>query len=130
VELPATCQLCHCRLSALNQQLSAAKHEAAKAHGWRQRWEASRMELQDLTASNARAMQRRHDLVASYWPVMARLNLAEDVTAALKQQVEIGMQAAVLVMAMLHVHRLQACSADASRRLHTCFAMMSLGLVF
>jgi hypothetical protein len=88
------------------------------------------MELQDLTASNARAMQRRHDLVASYWPVMARLNLAEDVAAALKQQVEIGMQAAVLVMGMLHVHRLQACSADASRRLRTCFAMMILGLVY
>lgn len=45
------------------------------------------MQLEDLTASNARAMMRRHDLVASYWPVMERLNLAEDVVAALTQQV-------------------------------------------
>lgn len=76
-----------CRLSALNQQLAAAKQEAATAQGWRRRWEACRMEVEDLAASNARAMQRRHNLVASYWPVMARLNLAEDVAAAVTQQV-------------------------------------------
>lgn len=45
------------------------------------------MEVEDLAAANHRAMLRRHELVASYWPVMTRLNLAEDVVAALSQQV-------------------------------------------
>lgn len=45
------------------------------------------MEVEDLTGANMRARLRRHELVASYWPVMARLNLAEDAVAALAQQV-------------------------------------------
>jgi hypothetical protein len=45
------------------------------------------MEVEDLTGANMRAMLRRHELVASYWPVMARLDLAEDAVTALTQQV-------------------------------------------
>jgi hypothetical protein len=76
-----------CRMSQLQQQLAAAKQEAATAHSWRQRCQSMRMQVDDLDAANARAMLRRHELVASYWPVMARLNLAEDAVAALTQQV-------------------------------------------
>lgn len=76
-----------CRMSHLQQQLATAKQEAATAHSWRQRCESMRLQVEDLDAANARAMLRRHELVASYWPVMARLNLAEDAVAALTQQV-------------------------------------------
>jgi hypothetical protein len=85
--MPTSPCLCFCRLSAFHQQLSTAKQEAAKAHRWRQSWEATRMEVEDLTGANMRAMLRRHELVASYWPVMARLNLAEDAVTVLTQQV-------------------------------------------
>jgi hypothetical protein len=81
---------CARRLTGLQVQLAAAKQEAATAHSWHQRWEAVRMEVEDLAAANRRAMMRRHELVASYWPVMARLNLAEDAAAALTQQVRGG----------------------------------------
>jgi len=74
-------------MHAFQQQLSAAKQEAAKAHTWQQRWEACRLEVEDLAAANTRAMMRRHELVASYWPVMSRLNQAEDAVAALISQV-------------------------------------------
>lgn len=43
--------------------------------------------MEDLAAANTRAMMRRHELVASYWPVMSRLNQAEDAVAALISQV-------------------------------------------
>lgn len=63
-----------------------AKQEAGKAQSWHRSYEASRMEVEDLRAANKQAMLRRHELVASYWPVMARLNAAEDAVAALTQQ--------------------------------------------
>lgn len=75
-----------CRLATLKQQLAAAKQEAGKAQSWHRSYEASRMEVEDLRATNNRAMLRRHELVASYWPVMSRLNAAEDAVAALTQQ--------------------------------------------
>lgn len=77
---------CLYRLAALKQQLAAAKQEAGKAQSWHRSYEASRMEVEDLRAANNRAMLRRHELVASYWPVMSRLNTAEDAVAALTQQ--------------------------------------------
>lgn len=60
---------CHgcTRVSELQQQLVAAHAEAGKAHAWRQRWEVCQMHVEDLTACNARAMQRRQELVSSYW---------------------------------------------------------------
>jgi hypothetical protein len=71
----------------MQQQLAAAKQDAATAHSWHQRCASMRMQVEDLEGANTRAMLRRHELVASYWPVMARLNLAEDAVAALTQQV-------------------------------------------
>jgi hypothetical protein len=61
-----------------------------KAEAWRKRWEACQMEVEDLQASNARAITRRQELVNSYWPVMERLGAAEDVVAALTKQVRGG----------------------------------------
>jgi hypothetical protein len=57
------------RLQGLQQQLAAAQQEAAKAHRWRLRWEVAQMHVEDLAATNARAAQRRHEVVSSYWCV-------------------------------------------------------------
>jgi hypothetical protein len=62
----------------------------AKAEAWRKRCEACQMEVEDLQASNARAVTRRQELVNSYWPVMERLGAAEDAVAALTKQVCAG----------------------------------------
>lgn len=78
---------CACRLAVLQQQLADSQGLVAKAEGWRKRWEICQMEVEDLQAANIRATMRRQELVSSYWPVMERLNSAEDVVAALTQQV-------------------------------------------
>lgn len=57
----------HCRLRVLQQQLVAAQQEAGKALAWRQRWECAQMHVEDLAAADARARQRWHELVSSYW---------------------------------------------------------------
>lgn len=66
-----------------------AKNEAVlhKAEAWQRRWEVCQMALEDLQAANARATMRRHELVSSYWPVMERLDQAEEAVAALSKQV-------------------------------------------
>jgi hypothetical protein len=51
----------------LQQQLVAAQQEAGKALAWRQRWECAQMHVEDLAAADARARQRWHELVSSYW---------------------------------------------------------------
>lgn len=75
------------RLEAVQQQLAGMQSFVAKAEGWRRRWEVCQMEVEDLMAADARATMRRQELVSSYWPVMERLGAAEDVVAALTQQV-------------------------------------------
>lgn len=46
------------------------------------------MRVEDLEADAARQAERRGDLVAAYWPVMARLRAAEAVAARLSSQLQ------------------------------------------
>jgi hypothetical protein len=89
------CQMCIasvatpacCRLTTMQGRVQAADVLTARAQGWQRRLEQTQMLVEDLEATNARAVVRRQELVSSYWPVMTRLRKAEDAVQALMQQV-------------------------------------------
>ncbi|KIY93604.1 hypothetical protein MNEG_14359 [Monoraphidium neglectum] len=74
------------RVADLQRELAAASQISAKASAWRSASEAAQMRVEDLEADLSRQAERRGDLVAAYWPVMARLRAAERAARALEAQ--------------------------------------------